>query len=385
MAKRDYYEILGLSRDASEQDIKKAYRKLAKKCHPDVCKDDGAEEKFKELSEAYEILADPRKKAAYDRFGHEGAQSAFGKGGFTWSDFTHFSDIRDIFDRDFFGRDIFDVFMGASRESRRSGPVRGNDLRYDLYMDFGEAACGLQTEIYVPRTESCGECKGTGAKPGTRPKPCYACNGSGQTRSEKATPFGRFLTVTTCSACRGEGKVIEKPCSACNGTGRVRNTRKITVKIPAGVGTDSHLRIPGEGDAGARDGPPGDLYVVIHVNPHEFFRREGNDVICEVPITFSQAALGSEVEAPTLRGRAKLKIPAGTQTGTVFRLKGEGIPDVRGRGIGDEKVRIKVLTPKKLGKREKELFEELSQIEGSGSGIKDFLGKFVEDVKESLK
>jgi molecular chaperone DnaJ len=385
MANRDYYEILGLGRDASQDEIKKAYRKLAKKYHPDVSKDAGAEEKFKELSEAYEVLIDPQKRESYDHYDQSGAESAFGKGGFTWSDFTHFSDIQDIFGRDFFGRDIFDVFMGGGRDAGRRGPLRGNDLRYDLGITLEDAASGLKTEIAVPRTEICGECKGTGARPGTEPAACYVCRGTGQERREKSTPFGRFITVAACSKCRGEGTVIENPCPKCSGAGRTRNTRRISVKVPAGVDTDSHLRIPGEGNAGSRGGTPGDLYVVIHVNPHEFFRRDGSDLYCEIPVTFSQAALGDVVEVPTLKGRAMLKIPPGTQTGTIFRLKGEGMPDLRGKAKGDEKVQVRIVTPKSMGKREVEIFEELSKIEESrGAGVKGFIGKFVDDVKGRL-
>lgn len=384
MTKRDYYEILGVGRDATEKEIKRAYRRLAKKYHPDVCKEPDAEEKFKEISEAYEILIDPNKRANYDRFGHAGTESIFGKGGFSWSDFTHFSDIDDLFGRDFFGRDIFDVFFKGFRGTTRAGPVKGNDLRYDLYISLEEAASGLKTEIQVPRTEKCSECNGTGAKAGTSPKRCPVCNGTGQEKRERRTPFGQFVSITTCSRCHGEGRIIEQPCSTCNATGRVRHTRRISVKIPAGVDTGSHLRISGEGDSGIRGGPSGDLYVVIHVNPHEFFKREGDNLFCEVPITFSQAALGDEIEIPTLNGKARLKIPPGTQTGTIFRLRGEGIPHLRGRGKGDQNVRVRVVTPKKLSKKEKELFEELAKIEGKGSGLKGFIGRMMNDVKETF-
>jgi molecular chaperone DnaJ len=384
MTKRDYYEVLGIGKNASTEEIKSAYRKLAKQYHPDVSKDKDAEEKFKELSEAYEVLIEPSKKASYDKFGHEAADKSFSGGGFQWSDFTHYSDIQDIFGRDFFGRDIFDVFMGGSRGDRNSA-ARGNDLRYDLYISLEEAAAGIKSEIYVPRTESCPECKGSGAKTGTKAKQCPACGGSGQERRERSTPFGRFMTVSPCSRCRGEGTIIENPCKNCNGTGRTRTTRKITVKIPAGVDTGSHLRVPGEGDAGVRGGPPGDLYIVIHVNPHEKFRRDGNDLLMDVELSFVQAALGAEIEVPTLTGKAKLKIPAGTQTDTVFKLRGEGVPDLNGRGAGDEKIRVKIVTPKSLGKREKELYDELAALEGKDQGVKGFIGKVVDDVKESFK
>lgn len=384
MTKRDYYEVLGLKKDAGEEDVKKAYRRLAKQYHPDVSEDKDAEEKFKEVSEAYEVLIDPAKKATYDKFGHEGADKSFSQGGFQWSDFTHYSDIQDIFGRDFFGRDIFDVFMGGGRRDGNSA-ARGNDLRYDLYMSLEEAADGMKSDIYVPRTETCAECRGSGAKPGTKAKQCPQCGGSGQERREKSTPFGRFLTVSPCSKCGGQGTVIENPCKNCSGTGRTRATRKISIKIPEGVDTGSRLRVSGEGDAGIRGGPPGDLYVIIHVNPHEKFRRDGNDLWLDMELSFVQAALGSEIEVPTLKGRAKLKIPAGTQTDTIFKLRGEGIADLSGGAAGDEKIRVRIVTPKSLGKREKELYEELAGLEGKDSGVKGFIGKVVDDVKESFK
>jgi len=386
MTKRDYYEVLGISRDAGEEDIKKAYRRLAKQYHPDVSTASGAEEKFKEMSEAYEVLIDPQKRATYDRYGLEGAQSTFSEGGFKWSDFTHYSDIQDIFGRDFFGRDIFDVFMGGGRGGgETTGPARGNDLRYDLYINLEDAQKGMKTEISIPRSEACGECRGSGAKPGTQSKPCQACRGSGQERRERSTPFGRFITVTTCSKCRGEGNVIENPCKNCTGTGRTRTTRKISVKIPAGVDTDSRLRVPKEGDAGPKGGPHGDLYIVIHVNPHKVFKREGNDLFLEAPIKFAQAALGSELEVPTLKGKAILKIPAGTQTGTVFKLKGEGMPSLETREVGDERVRVRIETPKSLTKKQKELLNEYAALEGKTEGVGGLIGKVVDDVKEKLK
>lgn len=362
--KRDYYEVLGVGKNATEDDIKKAYRNLAKKYHPDVNKAPEAEEKFKELSEAYEILIDPDKRANYDRFGHAGAESIFGREGFRWSDFTHFSDIEDIFGRDFFGRDLFNVFFGGERRASRTGPVHGSDLRYDLNITLEDAAFGLKTEINVPRTAVCDLCNGSGAKPGTKINTCPACKGTGQERRERRTPFGQFLSITTCSRCHGEGKIIESPCPRCNGTGNVRHTTRISVKIPAGVDTGSHLRISGEGDSGIRGGHPGDLYVVIHVLPHEFFKRQDDDIFCEIPITFSQAALGDEVEVPTLKSKARIKIPPGTQTGTVFRLKGEGIPHLNGRGRGDQNVIVRVKTPEKLNREQRELLEKLAKTEG---------------------
>jgi len=344
MTKRDYYEVLGLGRDAAPEDIKKAYRRLAKQYHPDVSSDKDAEEKFKEISEAYEVLIDPSKKAAYDKFGHEGADKSFSSGGFQWSDFTHYSDIQDIFGRDFFGRDIFDVFMGGGRRDRNA-PAKGNDLRYDLYINLEDAAEGMTSEIYVPRTEACPECKGTGqTRDKTQTMPCM--QGKRTEKRERSTPFGRFMTVSQCTKCGGQGTIIESPCRSCSGTGRVRVTRKLSIKVPAGVDTGSRLRISGEGDAGINGGPPGDLYIVVHVNPHEKFRRDGNDLWLDVDLSFVQAALGAEIEVPTLRGKARLKIPAGTQTDTVFKLRGEGMPDLSGQGRGDEKIRVRVSRPK---------------------------------------
>ena len=385
MAKRDYYEVLGISRDSNEDDIKKAYRRLAKEYHPDVSKDPTAEEKFKELSEAYEILIDPQKKATYDRYGHEGAKSTFSEGGFKWSDFTHYSDIQDIFGRDFFGRDIFDVLGGMAGGQTRGGPGRGNDLRYDHYINLEDAQKGVKTEISIPRSEACGECKGSGAKPGTTSKPCQACRGSGQEHRERSTPFGRFITVATCGRCRGEGMVIENPCKICGGTGRTRATRKISVKIPAGVDTDSRMRVQGEGDAGAKGGPSGDLYIVIHVNPHKVFKREGDDIYMETSIKFSQAALGDEIEVPTLKGKAILKIPPGTQSGTIFKLKGEGIRSLETGDLGDERIKVQVETPKSLTKRQKEILTEYASTEGKPEGVGGFIGKVVGDVKEKFK
>jgi molecular chaperone DnaJ len=360
MAKRDYYEVLGVGKTASAEEIKRAYRQLAKKYHPDVNKGPGAEEKFKELSEAYEVLIDSKKKENYDRFGQAGAESSFGRGGFQWSDFTHFSDIEDMFGRDFFGRDVFDVFFRGFREQPRRGPARGSDLRYDLEISLEEAAAGLSTEINAPRSEKCPTCGGLGAQSASDVKTCPSCGGSGQEKSERVTPFGNFVSITTCSRCRGAGRIVEKPCPECRGVGKIRRMRKISVKIPRGVDTGSRLRIGGEGDAGANGGPPGDLYIIIHVLPHEFFHREGDDVYCEIPLTFSQAALGAEVEVPTLKAKAKLKIPEGTQGGTVFRLRGEGMPRLSDSGRGDQMVRVKVITPVKLSGRLRELLKEMS-------------------------
>ncbi|MFH0859768.1 MAG: molecular chaperone DnaJ [Candidatus Altiarchaeota archaeon] len=360
--KRDYYDVLGVGRSASQSEIKKAYRGLAKKYHPDVSKSHDAEEKFKEMSEAYEVLADEGKRQLYDQYGHAGVSGQFTGGGFSWDDFTHFSDIEDLFGGEFFGRNIFDVFVGGRRQ-RRSGPQRGADLRHDLETTLEDAARGLKAEISIPRQMKCGACNGSGAEKGSKPRTCPNCSGTGQQRSERRTPFGFFSTITACGKCNGRGEFIEKPCEECNGTGIVQQMQRLSLKIPAGVNSGSHLRVRGEGDAGFRGGPPGDLYVVITVKPHNFFVRDGDDLYCEIPLTFSQAAIGSAIDVPTLTGEAKLKIPTGTQTGTVFRLRGEGMPRLGGSSKGDQMCRVRVQTPKKLSKRERELFEELSGFE----------------------
>lgn len=316
--KKDYYEVLGVERTASDKEIKKAYRKLAKKFHPDVNKEAGAEDKFKELSEAYEVLMEPQKRANYDQHGHAGVTGQFSGGGFSWNDFSHFGDIEDLFGGNFFGRNIFDIFFGGGRRSRK-GPVRGDDLRYDMEITLEDAFHGVEQDIKIPRMEACETCSGSGAKPGTKPVSCPECGGSGQSRQERRTPFGVFATVSSCRRCKGEGKIIEHPCEECRGSGSVVADRMIHVKIPAGVSSGSHLRLRGEGSMGVRGGEAGDLYVVIYVKPHEFFERVEDDLVCEIPVTFSQVALGAQIEVPTIEGNAKLKIPAGTQTHTVFR------------------------------------------------------------------
>lgn len=349
MSKRDYYEVLGVSREASADEIKKAYRKLARQYHPDANPgDSNAEEHFKEVAEAYEVLSDPEKRENYNRFGHAGAngQGFGGFGGFN-ADFGGFGDI-------------FDMFFGGGGRQRR-GPEKGADLRVDVEISFKESAFGVEKDIKVPRSEECGTCGGTGAAPGTSAKSCPACNGTGQLQFAQSTPFGRIIQNKTCDRCRGAGKIIEKPCATCHGAGQVRRSRNIHVKIPAGVDSGTRLRVTGEGESGLRGGPRGDLYVYIYVKPHKIFFREGNDVICEVPLSFSQAALGDEIEVPTLDGAAKLKIPESTQHGTVFRLRGKGIPDVHGYGRGDQHVRVKVVTPSKLTDKQKEALREFAR------------------------
>ncbi|MGI6065136.1 MAG: molecular chaperone DnaJ [Bacillota bacterium] len=352
MSKRDYYEVLGVSRTASEDEIKKAYKKLAKKYHPDLNPDSKtAEEKFKEVNEAYEVLSNPDKRAGYDQFGHAGANGTGGfdfGGGFGGADFGGFGDI-------------FDMFFGGTHggAGQRRGPQRGADLRVDLTITFEEAAFGVEKDVEIPRLENCDVCGGSGAEPGTQPQTCPVCRGSGKVRSAQATPFGQFQTVKTCHRCRGTGTIIENICKHCAGSGKVRKVRKIHVKIPAGVDSGSRLRVANEGEAGELGGPPGDLYVYLSVRPHKVFKRENDDVYCEFPISFVQAALGFEAEVPTLDGKVKLNIPEGTQTGTSFRLRGRGIPKLRGYGRGDHFVKVKVITPTKLNDEQKKLLREL--------------------------
>jgi molecular chaperone DnaJ len=351
VSKRDYYEVLGVARDSSDQDIKSAYRKLALKHHPDRNPGNAdAEEKFKEAAEAYSVLADADKRSAYDRFGHAGVSSAAGGGGF---DPTIFADFGDIFGglRDIFG---FGDFFGGGR---RGGPQRGSDLRYDLEIPFEESANGMETAVQIPRQESCEACKGTGAAPGTSPVICPQCGGRGQIRYQQ----GFFTVAQTCRQCGGAGRVITKACTECRGHGQVARQRKLTVRIPAGIANGQRLRLYGEGEAGQAGGPAGDLYVVVHVQDHPVFRREGDDLFCRVPVTFPIVALGGEIAVPTLSGSEKVTIPEGTQSGQVFRLRGKGMPSVSGRGRGDLHVVVDVATPKKLTKEQRHLLEQLTK------------------------
>ncbi|MFW6264817.1 MAG: molecular chaperone DnaJ [Bacillota bacterium] len=352
-SKRDYYEILGVSRDADKDEIKKAYRKKARKLHPDVNKDDPkAEEKFKELSEAYEILSDPNKKARYDQYGHSGIND----NDFNFDDFASGG----------FGgfEDIFDMFFGGGMGGRRRGPQRGSDLQYRLQIDFEKAAFGGTEEISIPRTESCSTCNGSGAKPGTSSKTCPKCHGNGQIRTTQQTPFGQFAQTRVCDRCGGDGTIVETPCPDCNGNGKVRKQRKLTVNIPAGVETGTRLRMSGEGQAGDKGAANGDLYIVIQVKPHKIYTRQGDDVHCEVPISFVQATLGDEIEVPTLEGKVKFKIPEGTQPGTSFRLKNKGIAHLNGYGRGDQYITVKVVIPKSLNGKQKELLMKFAEESG---------------------
>jgi len=355
--KRDYYEILGVSRDADETELKKAYRKLAKQYHPDMNPNDkDAEAKFKEINEAYAVLSDPQKRKQYDMYGHSGLD---GTGFDGFSGFGGF---------DFGFEDIFDTFFGGSpfgRSTRRkSGPRRGNDLKYSLEISFLEAAFGVTKEINVTRMQLCHVCGGSGSKPGTKPETCRHCNGTGQIRHVQATPFGQMVNMRTCEVCRGEGTIITNPCDECRGNGRVQKTSKISINVPAGIDNGQTISLRGEGEPGMMGGPPGDLYVSIRVKPHPLFKREGYDVICEIPITFTQAALGAELEIPTLEGTIKYNIPEGTQTGTVFRLKNKGIKHLRSNAKGDQLVRVNVEVPTKLSAKQKELLKQFAEISG---------------------
>ena len=343
--KRDYYEVLGVGREASEQELKSAYRKLALQYHPDrnPTTTDEATEKFKEITEAYSVLADPQKRAAYDRFGHAGVS---GSGGFQ-PDSSIFSDFEDLFDMFGFG-DLF----GTGRRTRAQ---RGPDLRYDLEISFEEAAFGLETKIKIPRSETCPGCRGTGAKKGSAPVTCAACGGRGQIRQQQ----GFFTFTRSCPQCRGQGQVIRDPCPECHGAGRVRQEKVLGLKIPAGVDDGTRLRVTGEGEAGSRGGPPGDLYVVLRVREHPFFERRDNDLYYTLPVSVSQAALGAEFKVPTLRGNERLPIPEGTQPGSVFRLRGKGVPSLDGHDTGDLYVTIQVAIPTHLTREQRRLLELL--------------------------
>ncbi|MEP5763512.1 MAG: molecular chaperone DnaJ [Halieaceae bacterium] len=343
MSKRDYYEVLGVERGADEKEVKKAYRRIAMKYHPDRNPDaEDAEDKFKEASEAYEILSDREKRAAYDQYGHAGVDPQMGGAGFEGS----FSDI--------FGDVFGDIFGGGGGGRGRAGPQRGADLRYTLDISLENAVKGTTVKIRVPTLVACEPCDGSGAKPGTSPANCGTCGGAGQVRMQQ----GFFQVQQTCPNCRGKGRVISDPCNSCHGRGRVEETKTLSVKVPPGVDTGDRIRLSGEGEAGPDGGPPGDLFVQMSVQDHPIFERDGKHLYCEVPINFADAALGGELEVPTLDGRVKLKIPAETQTGKLFRLRGKGVKPVRGGSVGDLMCRVVVETPVHLNKRQKELLEE---------------------------
>ncbi len=350
-AKRDYYDVLGVNRQATSEEIKKAFRRLAREYHPDVNKSPDAEARFKEINEAYEVLSDRDKRGTYDRFGHAGPQAGFGGFG----DFAGFGGFEDI----------FESFFGGMRTGQaRRGPSRGEDLRYDLTIEFEEAVFGCEKEILIPRHEVCPQCQGSGAEPGTQPIRCPQCNGTGEVRRQQQTFLGSFVQVATCPRCQGEREIVTTPCTQCRGRKVVQTERAILVRIPAGVDDGTRIRLAGEGEPGARGGPHGNLYVVLHVEPHAYFRREDNNILLELDINVAQAALGDKILVPTLDGEEELSIPAGTQTGDVFRLRGKGVPLLRRNGRGDQLVMMHVLTPTRLTKKQKELLRELSRTLG---------------------
>lgn len=354
MAKRDYYEVLGVERGATDEEIKKAYRKLAVKYHPDKNPGDKtAEEKFKELGEAYEVLNDSQKRAIYDQYGHAGfdrRSAGAGRAG-------GFHDPFEVFREVFGGGSIFeDLFGGGQRDP--TGPQRGDDLRYDLELTFDEAAHGCEKEISLTKAERCESCQGAGAAPGSRARPCSACGGRGQVLTSR----GIFSIAQSCPRCQGSGRIIDSPCPTCRGVGRQERTSKIKLRIPAGVDTGSRLRSSGNGEAGWRGGQSGDLYVVLHVRPHEIFQRDGDDLLCEVPVSFVQAALGAEIDVPTLDGKAGVKIPAGTQPGTMLRLKGKGMRNIQGYGHGDLHVRVNVEVPTHMSSAQKAKLQEFAEL-----------------------
>ncbi|MEZ0480519.1 molecular chaperone DnaJ [Planococcus sp. SSTMD024] len=351
MNKRDYYEVLGVSKDASKEEIKKAYRKLSKQYHPDINKEADASEKFQEVKEAYEVLSDDQKRAQYDQFGHQDPNQGFG-GGFGGAEGFGFDDIFSTF------------FGGGTRRRDPNAPRKGEDLQYSMTIDFLDAIFGRETEIEIPKDETCETCDGSGAKPGTSKKTCPYCEGTGQLNVAQDTPFGRMVNRRACHHCEGTGQIIEEKCTTCRGAGKVRKMKKIKVTVPAGVDDGQQLRVSGQGGPGINGGPAGDLYVLFRVKPHKQFERDGDDIHLELPITYPQAALGDEIEVPTVSGKVKLKIPAGTQNGARFRLRGKGVQNVHGYGVGDQHITIKVKVPTKLSEKQKQLLREFAEISG---------------------
>lgn len=382
--KRDYYDVLGVGKSADATEIKKAYRKLAMKYHPDKNPGDKeAEERFKEINEAYEVLSDETKRRNYDQFGHEGVngQGFGGAGGFGGQGFGGFDDIFG----DIFG-DMFGGGFGGGRQRRR-GPERGADIKQRVNISFEEAAFGKKVQVKINRSEECEECNGSGAKPGTSKKTCPTCNGSGQVQSVQRTPFGNIASTRTCSTCNGEGEVIESPCTKCHGKGSIRKTKTIEVDIPAGIDEGQMIKLGGQGELGSRGGPRGDLYIEVNVNAHPLFTREGYDVYLEMPITFAQATLGDKIQVPTLDGKVEYEIPEGTQTGTVFRLKGKGIPKLRSNVRGDQYVKVTVEIPKKLNDKQKELVRQFAkecgqEVHQRQKTLSDKIDNFFKNLKK---
>ncbi|CZQ84912.1 chaperone dnaj [Trichococcus palustris] len=375
MAKRDYYEVLGVAKDATNDEIKKAYRKLSKKYHPDINKEEGAEAKFKELAEAYEVLSDADKKAAYDQYGHASTDPNFGGGGFGGGGFGGFSGgFEDIFES-FFGG-------GGGRGRNPNAPRQGSDLQYRIHLKFEEAIFGKKETIKYKREEECHTCHGSGAKPGTSPKTCSKCHGSGSVGVERNTAFGRVMTQAVCDVCGGTGKEITDKCTTCYGRGHVEADHSVAVTIPAGVEDGQQMRLNGQGEVGSNGGPYGDLYVVFQVEPSDIFDREGTEIYYTLPISFVQAALGDEIEVPTVHGKVKLKVPAGTQTGTNFRLKGKGAPKLRGTGNGDQHVKVTVVTPKNLNEKQREAIRAFAAV--GGDTVVEDESNFFEKVKDAF-
>ncbi len=371
MSKRDYYDVLGVSKSATKEEIRKAYRSLSKKFHPDLNKEAGAEEKFKEVTEAFEVLSDDNKKANYDQYGHSNPNQGFGGFGGGGDGFGF--------------EDIFSSFFGGGGGRRRdpNAPRKGDDLQYSMTIDFMEAVFGKETEIEVPKEELCETCDGSGAKKGTSAKTCSHCDGTGQISVTQNTPLGQMVNRRTCPHCQGTGKIIPEKCTTCHGDGRVTKRKKIKVTIPEGVDDGQQLRVSGQGEAGHNGGPAGDLYLVFRVKPHEKFIRQDDDIYLELNLSFPQVALGDEIEVPTVQGNVKLKIPAGTQTGTKFRLRGKGIKNVHGRGIGDQHVVVKVATPKKMSEKQKELMREFAGI--AGDAPEEYSSSLFDKIKRSIK
>lgn len=348
ISKKDYYQVLGVARDASPEEIKKAFRKLAFQHHPDHNHQEGAAEKFKEINEAYQVLSHPDKRATYDHFGFSSTEG-FGRGFDGFGDFA--SDLGNI----------FEAFFGGTTRVRQRAPQKGADLNYNFTVPFEESVLGCEKEIEIIRTENCPQCSGRGNEPGSQPVKCHACDGLGEVRQEQRSIFGRFINRAVCERCQGEGSIITQPCKGCRGTGKERQRRKMMIKVPAGVEDGSRMRLVGEGEAGRWGGPAGNLYINLSVQDHPFFKRQGNDILYELCLNFAQVALGDEVEIPTIDGKASLKIPAGTQTGKVFKIKGKGVPYLHGSGRGDHLIKVIVITPEKLTDEQRQLFQELAK------------------------
>ena len=368
MAKRDLYDVLGVSKDATEDEIKRAYRKLSKQYHPDINQEVGAEEKFKEIAEAYEVLSDSQKRAAYDQYGHAANDPNFNAGGFGgFGGFEGFGGQGGFGGAQYTGgfEDIFESFFGGGgRTQRPNAPRQGADLQYVMDLTFEEAIFGKKETIHYQRNAECHTCHGSGAKPGTEPVTCSKCHGSGVVQVERQTPFGRMMTQATCDVCHGTGKEIKEKCPTCHGKGTVTESHKLTVNVPAGVENGNQMPLRGQGEAGSNGGPYGDLYVVFRVEKSDIFDRQGSEIFYKLPINFAQAGLGDEIDVPTVHGKVKLKVPAGTQSGTVFRLRGKGAPKLRGSGNGDQQVQVEVVTPKHLTDKQKEALRTFAKEAG---------------------